>query len=240
MSRTSRVPYHQNVYDLLEIEPGEDPEAAQMIAAHEAEHGPLPLPPAVREWYLSSLALSPPTKYTLALDQILPRFLSGQPVPKNMLVHDDYSSTTWAVLDSGDNPKCFVRRDDYESSWSDYSPTFTEFLFDHITLSFDWFHPATGEPSNWLRTPAEPFAPPIIDFLTEQFGEPECIARPGDVTTYIWRPDGGTVRVTADHPAHPEPLSAWWVSAKTLEQREAFENLLQRWGTLSSTLCSNT
>src|SRR5262245_60067770 len=49
MCRTSRIPYHQNVYDLLQLEPGESPEAARMIAEHEAAHGPLPA--AVREWY---------------------------------------------------------------------------------------------------------------------------------------------------------------------------------------------
>src|SRR5687768_5540217 len=50
MSRVTRVPYHQNVYDLLQIEPGESPEAARMIAEHEATHGSLPA--SVREWYL--------------------------------------------------------------------------------------------------------------------------------------------------------------------------------------------
>src|SRR4051812_14214082 len=50
MSRASRVPYHQNIYDLLGIEPGACPEAARMIAEHEAAHGPLPA--SVREWYL--------------------------------------------------------------------------------------------------------------------------------------------------------------------------------------------
>ena len=52
MTRVSRVPYHQNVYDLLQVEPGECPEARRMIEEHEAKHGPLPA--SVREWYLSA------------------------------------------------------------------------------------------------------------------------------------------------------------------------------------------
>jgi hypothetical protein len=50
VTRASNVPYHQNVYDLLQLEPGESPEAAQLIAEHEARHGPVPA--SVREWYL--------------------------------------------------------------------------------------------------------------------------------------------------------------------------------------------
>ena len=49
MRRVSNVPYHQNVYDLLQLEPGVCPKAARMIATHEARHGPLPA--SVREWY---------------------------------------------------------------------------------------------------------------------------------------------------------------------------------------------
>jgi len=50
VSRASRVPYHQNVYDLLQMEPRECPDAARMIAEHEAQHGPVPA--SVKEWYL--------------------------------------------------------------------------------------------------------------------------------------------------------------------------------------------
>ena len=49
MPRETNVPYHQNVYDLLDLEPGVCPVASRMIADHEAEYGPLPA--SVREWY---------------------------------------------------------------------------------------------------------------------------------------------------------------------------------------------
>ncbi|MEO2088283.1 MAG: hypothetical protein ABGY75_02140, partial [Gemmataceae bacterium] len=49
MPRVTNVPYHQNVYDLLDLEPGVCPVASRMIADHEAEFGPLPA--SVREWY---------------------------------------------------------------------------------------------------------------------------------------------------------------------------------------------
>ena len=43
-----RVPYHQSVFDLLNIEPQESPQARAMIEAHEARSGTLPA--AVRQW----------------------------------------------------------------------------------------------------------------------------------------------------------------------------------------------
>jgi hypothetical protein len=49
MARETNVPYHQNVYDLLDLAPGVCPVASRMIADHEAEFGPLPA--SVREWY---------------------------------------------------------------------------------------------------------------------------------------------------------------------------------------------
>ena len=50
MTRPVRIPYHQNLYDLLGVGPAVDPEADRMVAAHEAAHGPPPA--AVREWYV--------------------------------------------------------------------------------------------------------------------------------------------------------------------------------------------
>jgi hypothetical protein len=45
-----RVPYHQSVFDLLDLQPRESPQAREMIEAHEARSGRLP--EAVRQWYL--------------------------------------------------------------------------------------------------------------------------------------------------------------------------------------------
>ena len=42
-----RVPYHQSVFDLLDIQPQESPQAREMIEAHEARSGRR-LPEAVR------------------------------------------------------------------------------------------------------------------------------------------------------------------------------------------------
>ena len=61
----------------------------------------------------------------------------------------------------------------------------------------------------------------MIDFLTDHFGEPERTPRPGDVTTNTFRPQGGTIRVTADHPALTGGLSAWWLHADAPERAEA-------------------
>jgi len=80
----------------------------------------------------------------------------------------------------------------------------------------------------------------VIDCLTEQFGEPERAAREGDVTTYTFRPNGGTVRVTADQPALTGALSAWWVHADTPERLAEFPRMLTPWGTLRDTHRADT
>jgi hypothetical protein len=92
----------------------------------------------------------------------------------------------------------------------------------------------------WLRTPAEPFAPPVIDFLTEQLGEPQRTPRPGDVTTYTFRPAGGTIRVTADEPGLAGGLSAWWLHAESPERLADLARLVLPFGTLRETLRADT
>jgi hypothetical protein len=46
-----RVAYHQSVFDLLDMQPKESPQAREMIEACEARSGRR-LPEAVRQWYL--------------------------------------------------------------------------------------------------------------------------------------------------------------------------------------------
>jgi hypothetical protein len=46
-----RVPFHQSVFDLLDLRPRESPQAREMIEACEARSGRR-LPEAVRQWYL--------------------------------------------------------------------------------------------------------------------------------------------------------------------------------------------
>jgi hypothetical protein len=92
----------------------------------------------------------------------------------------------------------------------------------------------------WLRSPAEPFQPPVIDFLIDHFGEPQRTPRPGNVTTFTFRPDGGTIRVTADEPTLTSALSAWWVHADTPDRLAEFAALLAPWGTLRESLRADT
>jgi hypothetical protein len=80
----------------------------------------------------------------------------------------------------------------------------------------------------------------VIDFLIEQFGEPEVTPRAGNVSTYHFRPPGGTIRVTADEPTLMGGLSAWWVHADTPERLAEFATLLLPWGTLRDTLRADT
>ncbi|QJW99122.1 hypothetical protein [Frigoriglobus tundricola] len=305
MSRTSRVPYHQNVYDLLQLEPGESPEAARMIAAHEAQHGPLPA--SVKEWYLVPQAAplasrtyetncfwtrSNPPGSALDLKTVLDR--AAHPVVTSsgamIGIMETYVGEwpAWWMVDLGrDNPMIWRLIDDPDgieperSDWnfmawrligdpdgieperSDWN--FSEFVAEPFFEKFrqlsascpvelasgEWPDGSNGRNplfkrfrahanGLWLRTPDEPFHPPVIDYLTEQFGESERTPRSGHVTTYTFRPPGGTIRITADEPELTGGLSAWWVHTETPERLAEFAALLVPWGTLRDTLRADT
>jgi hypothetical protein len=269
MSRTSRIPYHQNVYDLLGIEPGESPEAARMIAEHEAKHGPLPA--SVREWYLV------PNVVPLTLeDMVQPEPLLSDrwvfsPAPPLVSVLTEFMAAHVAILDrvcfllqenrtswyfacdQSDDPAVLyqLNLDDRDSHVRD-SETFSDFLARWFAREYDQLslpralRKSRGLPTKpyrnklWLRSASEPFPPPVIDFLTDHFGEPERASRPGNVTTYAYRSRGGTIRVTADEPTLTGGLSAWWVHADTPERLAEFAALLLPWGTLRDTLRADT
>jgi hypothetical protein len=61
-----RVSYHQSVFDLVDIQPQESPQAREMIEAHEARSGRLP--EAVRQWYLTEGVV--PLREENAADQV--------------------------------------------------------------------------------------------------------------------------------------------------------------------------
>jgi hypothetical protein len=92
----------------------------------------------------------------------------------------------------------------------------------------------------WLRTPSEPFDAPVIDYLTEQIDEPERTPRPGNVTTYTFRPPGGIVRVTADRPDLGGGQSAWWIHAESPARLAELARLVLPFGTLRETLRADT
>jgi hypothetical protein len=154
-------------------------------------------------------------------------------------------------------------RPDDPRAWAEVAPSFSAFLSDWFARFYveDWT-PISGQGVGggdgevawdvaifaskphinglWLRTPDEPFQPPVIDFLTDHFGEPERTPRAGNVTTHTFHPSGGTIRVTADHPALTGGLSAWWVHADTPERLAEFATLLRPWGTLRDSLRADT
>jgi hypothetical protein len=130
-----------------------------------------------------------------------------------------------------------------------HSATFSKFIAKQFTeFSGDPTQPETPDAKPaamhlnglWLRSPGEPFHPPVIDFLIEHYDEPSVTPRPGSVSTYAWRPDGGTLRITADEPTLAGGLSAWWVHAETPQRLAEFARLLLPWGTLRETLRADT
>lgn len=273
VSRVSRVPYHQNVYDLLGIEPGVCPDAARMIAEHEAQHGPLPA--SVREWYLvpnvapldwngarGSHVDSPHiwkrfsgSAYPEPLAELLSdgtwEWSERQTFPCAVIMRANQDDARWWVgVDGSDDPPVWLEFDfEPQEAWDRVADTFSGFLFERI----DGHYHVRGRPSSpvasgtqphsnglWLRSRDEPFQPPVIDFLTDHFGEPERAPHAGEVTSYIFRPAGGTIRVTADEPALTGGLSAWWVHADTAERLAEFARLLLPWGTLRDTFRADT
>jgi hypothetical protein len=277
------VPYYQNVYDLLQLEPGESPEALRMIAEHEAQHGPLPA--SVREWYLvpNVVPLRLPVgqerwnrltqlcRGTLwwdysegdiaSLEEVLHDF--AQPVqtavPRGAyVINGAMNIYDWYVVpDGSDDPPVwrYCDESDPPNQWTQEAAAFSEFVSGWMMRAYrDDDYPlsrncpavvaeAVLEPfpkpylnGFWLRAPAEPFHPPVIDFLIENFGEPERTPRPGNVTTYTFRPARGTIRITADEPALSGGLSAWWVHAETRNRYAEFLALLLPWGTLRHSL----
>jgi hypothetical protein len=286
MSRTSRIPYHQNVYDLLQLEPSECPEAARMIAEHEAKHGPLPA--SVREWYLvpKVVPLRSPDdidardagvgtlwheccphdnigqNYRVEpLADVLRQFANvaaGCLGPSiDVLSTYGYYTWTWVVaLDGSDDPPVWLEPDriarDGEVPKHE-AATFSAFLAEQLAEFYthpfnDYTHtPRAPEPVQacylnglWLRSPAEPFEPAVIDFLIDQFGEPDRTPRPGNVTTFTFRPEGGIIRITADEPSLGGGLSAWWVHADTSERLTELARLIVPFGTLRETLRADT
>lgn len=267
MSRTSRVPYHQNVYDLLQIDPGESSESARMIAEHEAKHAPLPA--SVREWYLvrdaAISAVAEPVAARLAATLPLAGFLLEHGRIWRMLRVGwaDGGADAWWVKRTAltDPGVTYERMDTAINLETEHEVPYSQFLLSLVLGGGFWQYadwPLGAEMEVvggalrrratdsaiagpvWLRTPAEPFQPPVIDFLIDHFGEPERTPRPHNVTTYTFRPLGGTVRVTADEPTLAGGLSAWWVHADTPERLAEFAELLLPWGTLRDTLRADT
>jgi hypothetical protein len=241
------VPYHQNVYDLLGIEPTECPDAARMIAEHEAQHGPFPA--SVREWHtlpevLQKRYYPPETPDLAGMLQLL-----TTPISTDQPDIFDLGSYNYLEFDGKLNEEHVEIKLDHEDDpltmpHNEYGSWALPINFsDHIWFVVEAEHVRSGLAQArplWLRAKDEPFQPPVIDFLTDHFGEPERTPRPGDVTTYTFRPTGGTVRVTADEPALTGGLSAWWVHADIAERLAEFARLLLPWGTLRDTLRADT
>jgi hypothetical protein len=253
MSRASRIPFLQNIYDLFGIQPGELPSAARKIAAHEARH--VSLPASVREYYLHEHAF--PRAHSSSPDLVVPLTGFLEQIESAEwgeggrrwahIMFGEYYGRRLIYLDESDDPVVWAdqRHTNDPAEW-EREGNFSDVLYSCLNFFCKDGSVANPRGRFWLRSPDEPFQPPVIDFLTDQFGEPLRIPRPGDVTTYTFRPGrpyarfaSSTIRVTADEPALTGGLSAWWLQARTGECLVEFARLLFTWGTLRSTLIPN-
>jgi hypothetical protein len=265
MSRVSRIPYHQNVYDLLQnqIESGACPKAARMFAEHEVKHGPLPM--SVTEWYcVPDIAPFAPrweprpgyrywgynNYHTSSILDVLDRHAQRRADaawPYVAFMAGRHEGQWWwylIKLDGSEDPPVYEQCG--KSNPRDWNcvGTFSDFVqLTHTKIkpiSRPWGLSMKYPNGLWLRTSDEPFHPPVIDFLIEQFGDPEITARVGNVSTYTFHPTSGTIRVTADEPMLVGGLSAWWVHADTSYRLREFARLLFPWGALRDTLRADT
>jgi hypothetical protein len=195
----------------------------------------------------------PPEPLPEVLEQIAER---GEHYPFVRILNENQGVVRWWIeVNGSDDPPVWCDNDqpDDRAQWSVAAARFSEFVFNWFTnfgfdpewaLIFEDHTPdervAAHTNGLWLRTPDEPFTPPLIDYLIEQFGEPERTPRPGDVTTYTFRPNGGIIRVTADDVNLIGALSAWWVHVESPDRLAELGRLLLPWGTLRETLRADT
>jgi hypothetical protein len=298
VSRTSRVPYHQNAYDLLGVVGWQQfggPTAEIARWEHRTGHK---FPPAMTEFYTTSVTLrlggEEPRDLTLTLPELWSEYSNDERAnsTEEVLRHSD---RPWRVREEVEPGPYFRVMTENQGNWAMYLRAsgdddppayvtngelyflcppelyrenlgwcrlgqFTDVLFDWLSyyyletswvpLHFNGYQanpelrrlapPRRHKNGLWFRTPAEPFAPPVIDYLIEQLDEPERTPRPGNVTTYTFRPPGGIIRVTADEPGLAGALSAWWIHADMPERLAELARLVLPFGTLRETLRADT
>jgi hypothetical protein len=295
MSRTSRIPYHQNVYDLIGVLGWEaSPRETRMYDEWEQDTG-LRFPDSLREAY--ALALHLEGNFIASLDerptlgalwrfaevdhsvmrlgdvlQHLPELHAGyleQPAAPGIyfwiVAETQGCWQMYAQHDGSDDPSvyvtawCFLDADEaFPLKWHSVGSFSNVLARSFVQASgipgrppwgqwTEWdtsplleFVPVAYTNGLWLRTPAEPFEPAVIDYLAEQFDEPERTPRPGNVTTYTFRPPGGSIRVTADEPGLAGGLSAWWMHADTPQRLAELARLILPFGTLREALRADT
>lgn len=260
MSRPTRVPYHQNVYDLLDLPPGECPDARRLIDAHEAAHGPLPA--SVREWYLVPNATPLDTRdrdalvhpavpdtfmrrysnadFPLGLADVLERF-DEQRVT---VLIENQGVCTWGVEpDDSDDPPVVQDNDPWADESGHLIPVgrFSRFVWNWVRF----WHAMRNEPGQaagdtgdphaagvWACSPPAPVRPAVFDFLADRLdADPPQLVGDG-VVRHTFRSLAGVIRVTADHPDWPTPHAAWWAEADTPDRLAELLAPLRPWGVL--------
>lgn len=165
----------------------------------------------------------------------------------------------WLALDGTDDPP--VVRDSAHQSvdlfeWQRQANHFSEFVWRWVWYYHSVAYPARSRPlttfvrqhkpnafAHWLCSSAHSYPAPVIDFLTEQLGEPTLHTladRPAPgVVQLTYTTDSGLVRLTTDRLDHHNPHAAWWVSGDTREEYERLCDLLRPWSCFAQRVYSS-
>jgi hypothetical protein len=258
------VLYHQNVWDLLGLEPWVSEAALRLIEKSERRCGHR-LPSSVREWYATE-GVVPLKQLESALSDdfggLWHKYSNGDhpcPLPAVLEAFERVSNTGFqgdrfvdVVVADQECGYCFFEVDgsDDPPAWSeDYrreaadrrrvGDTFSDFLF-------GWFHdnaivgPESHRPfpnGLWLRSPRdEALLPPHVDHFIDTMEERPHLQKPGGVVQYHFGLPGARLRITTDDCRTADGRSAWWLDA---DSPEALADLARRvWhvGGLAKTL----
>ncbi len=250
MQQPIRVPYHQNVYDLLNLIPQVSAVADRMIRTHEHRHHALPA--AVREWYcvrnivpLTSRHIARPSLWSqysnmdcpLPLNIVLRQVakIDDRPAGRLLRIMGECQNVgDWRVEFNGtDDPPVWSYDPWHRNPGQEYllaSDTFSGFVWNWIAQFHQFYKlhsPLPGQHylTEYWAAGNEVLCPAsIIRQLTEQYSKPDVRETGLGTMCHTFQLTTGVVRVTFANLNALVLQSSWWVFA---EKKSEFRQIMR-------------